>query len=155
MSAHSAADGTMSESCSGDGLDAVYPQVVRTYARQARLIDTGDAEAWAATFTADGVFESPSYPAPVQGRAQLEAFARRFAEQGAADGVVNRHVITNIDVTPGVEADHVVGHMYLQIVVTPKGQPSSLVRLTTIVDQLVRASSGQWLVAHRQVLRDD
>lgn len=145
----------MSELSSGDGLDAVYPQMVRAYARQARMIDTGAASAWASTFTADGIFESPSYPEPVRGRAQLEAFARRFAEQGRADGVVSRHVITNVDITPGVDADHVVGHTYLQIVATPKGQHSSLVRLTTTVDQLVRASSGQWLVAHRQVFRDD
>jgi len=145
----------MSELLSQDGLDAVYPQVVHAYARQARLIDSGDARGWASTFTADGIFESPSYPAPVQGRTQLEAFARRFAEQGITDGVVSRHVITNVDLTPGPDADHLVGHSYLQIVATPKGQVSSLVRLTTTVDQWVRASSGRWLVAHRQVFRDD
>ena len=133
--------------------DLVAVQVMRLYARQSRLIDSGDAAAWAATFTADGVFASPSYPEPATGTQQLIAFAERFAA-GNASGTVSRHVITNVDVLPGADEDRLVVHAYLQIVATPRGEFSRLVRLTTITDQL-RRLDGAWRVAHRQVLRDD
>lgn len=126
---------------------------MRLYARQSRLIDSGDAPGWAATFTDDGVFASPSYPEPATGTAQLVAFAERFAAGNAA-GAVSRHVITNVDVLPGTDDDHLVVHAYLQIVTTPRGEFSRLVRLTTITDQWVRLR-GAWRVAHRRVIRDD
>lgn len=133
--------------------DLIAVQVMRLYARQSRLIDSGDAPGWAQTFTDDGVFASPSYPEPATGTGQLVAFAARFAA-GNASGTVSRHVITNVDVLPGADDDHLVVHAYLQIVATPRGELSRLVRLTTITDRLVRLG-GTWRVAHRQVLRDD
>jgi uncharacterized protein (TIGR02246 family) len=133
--------------------DLIVVQVLRLYARQSRLIDGGDASGWAQTFTKDGVFASPSYPTPATGTDELVAFAERFAA-GNASGSVSRHVITNVDVLPGSDDDHLVVHAYLQIVTTPRGELSELVRLTTITDQLVRID-GHWQVAHRQVVRDD
>lgn len=133
--------------------DLIVVQVLRLYARQSRLIDCGDAPGWARTFTKDGCFTSPSYPAPVTGTDELVAFAERFAA-GNASGSISRHVITNVDVLPGSGDDHLVVHAYLQIVTTPRGELSRLVRLTTITDQLVRVA-GCWQVAHRQVVRDD
>lgn len=133
--------------------DSSVLQVMRLYARQSRLIDIGDAAGWAQTFTTDGVFASPSYPEPATGTRQLVAFAQRFAE-GNASGTVSRHVITNVDVLPGENDDRLVVHAYLQIVATPRGQVSRLVRLTTLTDQLVRRN-GAWQVAHRKVVRDD
>lgn len=133
--------------------DLVAARVMRLYARQSRLIDSGDAAGWAQTFTPDGVFASPSYPQPATGNAQLVAFAERFAA-GNRSGTVSRHVVTNIDVLPGTDADHLVVHAYLQIVATPRGEFSRLVRLTTLTDQWVRAGDS-WQLAHRQVTRDD
>ena len=133
--------------------DLIAVQVMRLYARQSRLIDGGDAPGWARTFTDDGVFASPSYPEPSVGTAQLVAFAERFAA-GNASGTVSRHVITNVDVLPGADDDHLVVHAYLQIVATSRGELSRLLRLTTITDHLVRLR-GTWRVAHRKVLRDD
>jgi len=126
---------------------------MRLYARQSRLIDSGDALGWAQTFTTDGVFSSPSYPEPARGTAQLVAFAERFAA-GNASGTVSRHVVTNVDVLPGADEDHLVVHAYLQIVATPRGELSRLIRLTSLTDQWVRLD-GIWRVAHRQVRRDD
>lgn len=136
-----------------DVSDLVALQVQRAYARQSRLIDSGDAAGWAATFTADGEFHSPSYPEPAAGTAALRAFAQAFADNGLAAQTVTRHVITNVDVLPGADDDHLVAHAYLQIVATPDGGDSRLVRLTTVTDQLVR-DGGRWLVTHRQVRRD-
>jgi 3-phenylpropionate/cinnamic acid dioxygenase small subunit len=133
--------------------DLVVVQVLRTYARQSQLIDSGDAAGWAATFTVDGEFHSPSYPAPSTGTAALTAFAAAFAETGRRTGTVSRHLVSDVDVRPGADDDHVEVHAYLQIVATTADGESRLVRLTTITDRLVR-SAGRWLVAHRQVRRD-
>jgi 3-phenylpropionate/cinnamic acid dioxygenase small subunit len=133
---------------------AVAEAITRLYARQSRLIDGGDAAGWAATFTSEGEFHSPSYPQPAVGTAELVAFATRFWETGQATGVVSRHVITNVDVLPGAGEDEVVAHAYLQIVATPRGEDSRLVRLTTVTDRLVRQADG-WRVARRDVRRDD
>lgn len=130
----------------------VASAVQALYARQSHLIDGGDAAGWAATFTADGVFASPSYPAPVEGADALAAFATRFAEAGRTSGDVQRHVVTNVDVVEtGQDALHV--RAYLQIVGTRPGEDARLVRLTTLRDRLVREGDG-WLVARRDVVRD-
>ena len=125
------------------------------YARQSRLIDTGDAAGWAATFTPDGIFDSPSYEHPVARHAELARFAAAYAQNARETGVVSRHVVTNVDVveTDGRQATVLA---YLQIVATPRGSDSRLVRLTTIEDRLLRTPGGVgWVVAHRQVRRDD
>lgn len=133
--------------------DLVVVQVLRAYARQSQLIDGGDAAGWAATFTPDGEFHSPSYPEPATGTAGLTSFAAAFTETGRRTGTVSRHLVSDVDVHPGVDADHVEVRAYLQIVATTPDGESRLVRLTTLDDQLVR-SAGRWLVAHRQVRRD-
>lgn len=133
--------------------DVVASEVTRAYARQSRLIDSGDAPGWAATFTPDGEFHSPSYAQPARGAAALVAFAQDFAATTRSTGVVSRHVVTNVDVLPGDDEHHVVAHAYLQIVATGRDGESRLIRLTTLVDQFVRCQ-GRWLVAHRQVQRD-
>ena len=68
--------------------------------------------------------------------------------------MASRHVVTNVDVLPGAGDDEVLAHAYLQIVATPRGEQSRLVRLTPITDRLVRLH-GRWLVARRDVRRDD
>lgn len=122
------------------------------YARQSHLIDGGDASGWAATFTADGVFASPSYPEPVAGAEALTAFAAAFAAAGRASGDVQRHVVTNVDVLACDGRDARV-RAYLQIIGTRPGEDARLVRLTTLDDRLVRDGDA-WRVARRDVLRD-
>lgn len=140
------------------GVDAtVIAQIHQLYGRQSHLIDGGAAGEWAQTFTPDGEFISPSYPAPVVGSAELTVFAEKFTAAAAAAGEVHRHVITNLDVTSG--ADDTVLHVraYLQIVATTTttaGGWSRLVRFTTITDRLVR-HEHTWRIARRTVHRDD
>jgi len=122
------------------------------YARQSHLIDGGDAAGWAATFTADGVFASPSYPAPVAGRDELTAFAARFAEAGRTSGDVQRHVVSTVDVVE-LDDDEARVRAYLQIVGTRPGEDTRLVRITTLHDRLVRTDDG-WRVRRRDVARD-
>lgn len=124
-------------------------RVQQLYGAQSHFIDNGHAAAWAATFTPDGEFHSPSYPDPVVGTEALRTFAEKATQQ---DGVT-RHVLTNLFVTPE-SADELVVRAYLQIVHTAPHGPSTVVRQTTITDQVVRSTSG-WRIRRRTVRRDD
>lgn len=132
---------------------ATVAAVHQLYGFQSHYIDNGRAADWAATFTGDGEFHSPSYPEPVAGRAALTEFARRFHETARMAGEVHRHVVTNIAIRQLDDATlEVVA--YLQIVATPRGGRSLLLRMTAVEDRL-RRDAGGWAVAHRRVARDD
>ncbi|MFJ8791798.1 nuclear transport factor 2 family protein [Streptomyces sp. NPDC102462] len=132
---------------------AVLAGIHQLYHRQSHLIDGGRAADWAATFTADATFDSPSYPAAVTGTAALTAFAGEFAATAAAAGVVRRHIVTNL-VVESAGADTLRVLAYLQIVATPRGGTPHLERLTTLTDRVVR-DGDVWRVASRRVRRDD
>lgn len=131
----------------------VFAEIHQLYGRQSHLIDQGRAAEWSATFTADGEFHSPSYPAPVVGTDALTEFADAFFTNAAAAGETHRHVLTNIAVDH-VGDDELEVNAYLQIMATPSGGDSRLVRFTTVTDRVVRVG-GQWLIARRVVRRDD
>ncbi|SFW79004.1 nuclear transport factor 2 family protein [Amycolatopsis australiensis] len=118
--------------------------VHQLYGRQSHAIDSGDAAGWAATFTADGEFRSPTYPEPATGTAELTAFAERFH----AAGEHLRHVVSTIHVRPGATPDTLRADAYLQIVAS-----THLVRLTVLDDELARTGGG-WRVRRRTVHRD-
>lgn len=132
---------------------ATLARIQQLYAAQSHLIDDGHAPAWAATFTDDGVFESPSYPEPVRGTAALTAFAERFSADARARGERMRHVVTNVFVRSADDRTAAV-QAYLQIIATPVGGPSRLVRQTTVSDELVAERAG-WRIRRRMVARDD
>ncbi|MCD2111512.1 MULTISPECIES: nuclear transport factor 2 family protein [Rhodococcus] len=132
---------------------AVLAHIHQLYGRQSHLIDEGSAREWAETFTAEGKFCSPSYPAPVAGTDDLAAFAERFHAGAQAAGEVHRHVVTNL-ATYRVDDDTLRVRAYLQIVATVRGGESRLVRFTTIDDRVVR-TGGEWRIARRVVSRDD
>lgn len=128
--------------------------VHQLYARQSHAIDGGDATGWAATFTSDGEFISPSYPEPTVGTAQLRAFAERFAAAGRANGEVQRHVLNTVHVAATADPRVLDVRGYLQILATPAGGSVRMVRSTTIRDHVV-AIDGDWRVRRRAVYRDD
>ena len=47
---------------------ALQAEVQQFYARQMHLLDSGEADAWAETFTEDGVFAANAHPEPARGR---------------------------------------------------------------------------------------
>ncbi len=128
-------------------------EVQLLYGRQSHAIDSGRATEWAATFTADGVFDSPSYPEPEVGRDRLIAFAQRFFDSASDANERRRHVITNIAVDL-VCVDELAVDCYLQIMATPRGGETRLVRFTSVRDRVVRVDD-QWRIQHRTVSRDD
>ncbi|ANY08881.1 nuclear transport factor 2 family protein [Pseudonocardia sp. HH130630-07] len=119
---------------------------------QSHAIDSGRAADWAATFTPDGEFHSPSYPEPARDTAGLIAFAERFHASCRESGEVLRHVVGTVSVTAD-GPDRLRARSYLQIVGTPSGASPRLHRLTTLVDELTRTADG-WRVRRRTVLRD-
>ncbi|MER6948479.1 nuclear transport factor 2 family protein [Nonomuraea sp. NPDC000554] len=112
-----------------------YTEILHLLARQAHAIDTGRAQEWAETFTEDGVFSSPTYPAPVRGRRALAEFAAAFAR----DNPAGRHVITNVWLD---------GPYARSVLLVLDG--TRIVRVTELRDRLVERD-GRRLIAERVV----
>lgn len=132
---------------------ATYAEVAQFYARQMDRLDSGDAEAWAATFTEDAVFHLPSRPRPMRGRADLAAGARAAAAAVAAAGERRRHftgmfvVDERPDGTLGVRASTVV-------YVTRIGGDCRVHQVCVCEDVLVR-HTGALLVRSRRISFDE
>jgi ketosteroid isomerase-like protein len=125
--------------------------ILDLYARQSHLIDGGDADGWAATFTADGVFESPTYRLTAVGHAELAGFAADSNGAALARGVQLRHWIGQVVIDPADGGADVLA--YLVIVATSR-EGSRIDRSVRVVDVLARTADG-WRVASRKVFRDD
>jgi len=108
-------------------------------ARYNFAIDTGEAETWASTFTADGVFDSPM--GTHAGTEALRAFATKFAEEMSG----TEHWVAN-QVIAG-DGDRATHRCYLQLVNVKSGE--SLGRLK-YSDDLVKAD-GDWKFTKRVV----
>ncbi|GAA4879498.1 nuclear transport factor 2 family protein [Saccharopolyspora cebuensis] len=129
-------------------MSTALPEVLDLLGRQSHAIDGGDGPGWAATFTADGVFRSPTYPEPVRGRAALTRFAAAFAPANPR----TRHVVTGTCVDPG-GADALVARSTLLVVRTESDGAVRILRVATLRDRLVRVD-GRWLIAERAVSVD-
>ncbi|MFF4827206.1 nuclear transport factor 2 family protein [Streptomyces sp. NPDC001312] len=143
----------MNPSAPALAVSARLAEIHQLYHLQSHLIDGGRAAEWAATFTADGSFTSPTYPAPVTGTAALTEFAEQFAAGCAVEDVVRRHVVSNVAVTGDDGAGTLRVEAYLQIVATPRGGTPHTERFTTLTDRVVHDGDG-WRVAARVVRRD-
>jgi ketosteroid isomerase-like protein len=121
------------------------------YARQSHAVDESDGEAWAATYTEDGVFESPTYRLSATGPAELAAFARDSNDRARGQGRQFRHVISSVWLTSG-GPDRMHARAYLMIHVTD-AESTKIDRSIVLNDTLVRTDGG-WRVQHRAVQRD-
>lgn len=125
--------------------------VLDLYARQSHAVDGGDAPGWAGTFTADGVFESPTYQLVARGREELTEFARMSYTAARERGEQLRHHVGAVVIDVGGD-DRLKAVAYLLIVAT-SAQGSRIERSVRIFDELVRTDPG-WRVAVRKVVRD-
>lgn len=121
------------------------------YARQSHAVDESDGAGWAATFTAEGVFESPTYRLTARGTDELAAFARSSNERARAQGRQFRHVVSGIWLAPDGH-DRVRGRAYLMILVTD-GEGSRVDRSLVLEDTVILTEEG-WRFALRSVHRD-
>jgi hypothetical protein len=125
--------------------------ILDLYARQSHRIDGGDGAGWAATFTADGTFISPTYQLTATGPAELQAFALSSNGAARARGEQFRHLLDNV-VFEVLDADQVRVEAYLIIFATTN-TGSRVDRTVLVFDDLIRIE-GQWLVHVRRVVRD-
>jgi uncharacterized protein (TIGR02246 family) len=126
--------------------------IQQLYARQSHAIDSGDAHGWAACFTSDGAFRSPTYGDAVVGTDALTAFAEAFARAAAEAGVVRRHWTTALALEAEIE-DVVAARCYVMVLATAVGERPVIERTVVFHDRLVRRDGG-WLIERRQVSVD-
>jgi hypothetical protein len=117
-----------------------YIDIEQLYATYNHAIDSGDGEAWAATFTPDGTFNK------FAGHDQLVGFIQTWKEK--MNGGARRHWNTNLRIVPSKEGAS--ASVFLMLVdVTTKG----IVATGMYTDTLVKTASG-WRFKTRQTKMD-
>ena len=131
-----------------------YLQVLQFYALQLKILDNGDTEQWAQTFTPDGIFEAADMPEPIRGRAAL---ARAVEYQNAKhQGLILMHWVGQLTVEP-LEDDAVRAHSYAMVYIIPATtllEGEVHFRHHTLCDDELVPHNGTWLVRHRRVATD-
>lgn len=106
-----------------------YIDIEQLYATYNHAIDSGDGEAWAATFTPDGTFNK------FTGHDQLVGFIKRWKEE--MNGGNRRHWNTNLRIVPS--KDGATASVFLMLVdVSTK----SIVATGMYNDTLVKTATG-------------
>jgi ketosteroid isomerase-like protein len=108
------------------------------------LIDRDrDADAFAAMFTEDGVWESASLGRRIEGRKQL----REFIEGVYGSDAVYRHLIANALIS--IDGDRATAHSYVHVSNLATGIPVCFM-VAFYDDELVK-QHGEWLFKARNV----
>ena len=114
--------------------------------RYNKAIDTGDADGYAATFTADGEFVG--IVGTFKGRDELRAFAADYATNpDMADFASAQHWVTNLVVDGGGDDATAFSHLMM---VKPDGEAGSII-LVGHYDDTLRRVDGAWRFARRVV----
>jgi uncharacterized protein (TIGR02246 family) len=115
-------------------------------ARYNKAIDTGDAEAWAATFTKDGAFHGVI--GDFAGTEQLTGMVEAYAtEEQFADFAKAQHWVTNIVIDGEGDDATMFAHVMM---VSPEPDGGKIILVGHYEDHLSRVD-GQWLFAERNV----
>ncbi|MFE7898047.1 nuclear transport factor 2 family protein [Streptomyces sp. NPDC057424] len=131
----------------------LYTEVVRFYARQAHLLDSGEAERWADTFTEDGQFVQNARPEPWIGRDQIRERMRAGLDRIFGEGLQRRHWLGMVDLV-SYDDETVTTRYYAAIYSTVKDGAPQLYLSTAVDDVLVRTPQGL-RVRHRLVSHDN
>jgi hypothetical protein len=119
-----------------------YFEIQQLYANYNIAIDNGDAEAWAATFTPDGVFNT------FVGHDALVGFVKMWREK--LNGATRKHWNNNLRITgDGKQAS---GYVYL-VLVDFSTKPPSILTTGTYSDSLVKTKDG-WRFTKRTTKGD-
>ena len=101
-----------------------YAEVQQFYARQMQLLDSGQFEAYAETFTEDGEFRHTPGRPPARTRAGITRELHEFHERFANDPVQRRHWFNMINLEPQDDGS-VLSTVYALVVTTrPGGKPA-------------------------------
>ena len=118
-----------------------FVEIQQLYAKYNWSLDSGDAEAYASTFTSDGVFNNNA------GHDAIVKFANTFH---AGLGAHVRHWNTNLMITP--TADGASGQVYL-VLVDFANKPPTIATSASYSDELVKTAQG-WRFKKRQTKGD-
>ncbi len=110
------------------------------------LIDSGQADAWADLFVADGAFD-PGLMPPINGRAALVEFAAALPAMipGA------RHVVSNVSID--VDGDRASAKSYLHMWMKDGDGKFGVMTAGIYSDELVRIG-GSWKLSRRTMAAD-
>jgi hypothetical protein len=108
-----------------------YIEIQQLYARYNNAIDSGDAEAWAATFVPDGSFNQ------FNGHDALVGFINTWRDK--MKGTNRRHWNTNLTITPSAEG--ATGSVYL-LLVDVSVKPPAIGSAAKYEDSLVKTPQG-------------
>ena len=114
-----------------------YVAITDQMGRYCHYIDEGEAEAWAACYTPDGVFDGPATPAPVGGHAALAGFARGTAETFKGN---MRHQVANLTCDYGASRDEVIARLYNLVTTWSEGGTATLMAVCKVT--FVRTGEG-------------
>jgi uncharacterized protein (TIGR02246 family) len=119
-----------------------YLAIQQLYARYNTAIDHGDGEAWARTFTTDGVFANN-----FKGHDALVGFVNTWRTNPAMNGTMRRHFSADLVITP--TADGATASVST-LLVDLSTKPVSIANFVTYADVLVKTSDG-WRFKSRAV----
>ncbi|MBB2910434.1 hypothetical protein FHS43_001697 [Streptosporangium becharense] len=147
---------------SGASIETLHQKVRQFYVLQAQLLDRGDVEAWAATFTEDAVFVQSSHRDRVfAGNSSPERRGRPAIAQAAGRGVAAR-AATGVTRRYWVDA-HTVRRSYdltlrtrfnALLIETPAGGPCRIF-LSVAGEDILIPHGGAWQVSRRTIFHDD
>jgi bifunctional aromatase (cyclase/dehydratase) len=121
---------------------ADYTAIQQLYARYNVAIDRGDGEAWANTFTADGVFANN-----FKGKDALVGFVNNWRTNPAMNGAARRHFSADLVITPSAEGATATVSTILVDLAT---RPASIAGFVSYNDVLVKTPGG-WRFKSRAV----
>lgn len=121
---------------------ADYMEIQQLYATYNWAIDTGDAEAYANTFTEDGVFNN------LKGREQLAGFIDRWLT--SMNGASRKHWNSNLHIEGDGKTAR--GKVYLLLLDT-SAQPAAIVASANYSDELKKTDEG-WRFTKRSTSPD-
>ncbi|MDX6364834.1 nuclear transport factor 2 family protein [Streptomyces sp. NPDC058274] len=132
----------------------LFLEIQQFYSLQLKILDRGDGEQWAQTFTPEGVFQAADMPEPLVGR---EILVKAIERQSALhEGLILRHWVGQLTVEQ-LDDVTVRAQSYVMVYVTPDrtllNGEVHFRHHTLCDDELVR-SNGSWLVRKRFVETD-
>ena len=119
-----------------------YLDIQQLYAKYNEAIDAGDGEAYAATFTPDGVFNNN------KGKDALVGFIQQWKDK--LNGLSRRHWNNNLVITPTAEG--ATGSVYL-LLIDISARPPAIAGAARYSDVLVKTPQG-WRFKQRTTRPD-
>lgn len=127
----------------------LLPSILQFYGEHFARIDEGNIAGWAADFTHDADFISPT--ASLTTAEEIDRAASEAFESRASRGIRNRHYQSSVHiVSNSAESTDVTSYVLVAMLEDTKSQPQLL--STVVRDQLVYAN--RWMVRRREISFD-